>query len=68
MRALFVIAVTAILMTGFGVTLFSFARPTSQRIEDSNKGAGKGVSQTRGAAELPIQKIHDMSIVFSHDD
>jgi hypothetical protein len=68
MRALFVIAVTLILMAGFGVSLFSFARPTAQGIADSGKGTGRGDSQTRGAVELPIQKVHDMSVVFSRDD
>jgi hypothetical protein len=68
MRALFLIAVAAILMAGFGLTLFSFARPITQQIADSGKRTSGDVSQTRGTAELPMQKIHDMSVVFSHDD
>jgi hypothetical protein len=68
MRVLFVIAVVAILMTGFGVTLFSFARPIAQGSADSGKSTGRDVLQTLGTAELPTQKIHDMSVVFSRGD
>jgi hypothetical protein len=65
MRALFVIAVTAILITAFGSTLFSFARPIAPGIADSGEGTGRDVAQPLGAAELPMQTIHDMSVVFS---
>lgn len=65
MRALFVIAVTAILIAGFAATLFPF--PTAHGIVGVKDPTGD-VSQTRETAELPIQKIHDMSVVFSGDD
>ena len=68
MRALFVVAVAAILMAGFGLTLFSFARPITQQIADSGKGTSRDVSQAHGTAQLPIQRVHDMSVVFSQDD
>ena len=66
MRALFVIAVTAILIGGFGATLLSF--PTAQGIAEGIAGPTSDVSQARRTADLPIQKIHDMSVVFSRDD
>ena len=68
MRALYVIAVTAILIAGFKMTVFSFAGPTAREIADGVKSPSGDVSQARGTAELPIQKIHDMSIVFSRED
>jgi hypothetical protein len=68
MRVLFVIAVAAILMAGFGVTLFSFARPIADGIANSGKSRSGDVSQARGPAQLPLQKIHDMSVVFSRGD
>jgi hypothetical protein len=64
MRAHFVIAITAILIAGFVVTLSSFSRPTA----DGVKSPSRDVSQTREPAQLPIQKIHDMSVVFSQSD
>ena len=68
MRALFVTTITIILIAGFGVTLFSFADPTAQGIADGVKSPSRDVSQTPGTAELPIQKIHDMSVVFSRKE
>ncbi len=65
MRAVFVIAVTAILIAGLGVTRFSFAYPTAQAIAGTLKSPSPDVSQARGTAELPIQRIHDMSVVFA---
>ena len=68
MRALVVIAVTAILITAFGLTPFSFARPIAPGIADIREGTGRDVAQPLRAAELPIQKIHDMNVVFSRGD
>jgi hypothetical protein len=64
MRAHSVIVITAILIAGFGVTLSSFSHPTA----DGVKSPSWHVSQTREPAQLPIQKIHDMSVVFSQSD
>jgi hypothetical protein len=64
MRPHSVIATTAILIAGFGVTLFSFSRPTAEGV----KSPSRDISQTREPAQLPIQKIHDMSVVFSQGD
>jgi hypothetical protein len=60
------IAVTAILVARFGATLLSF--PTAPGIAAGIKRPTGDVSQARGTADLPIQKIHDMSVVFSWDD
>jgi hypothetical protein len=68
MRSHFVIAVAAILTAGFGLTLFALARPTGGEIADGVKSPSRNVSQTRGTTKLPIQKIHDMSVVFSQGD
>jgi hypothetical protein len=66
MRALFVIAVIAILIAGFGATLLSF--PPAQGIAESIKNHTSDSSHALRTAEPPIQKIHDMSVVFSGDD
>jgi hypothetical protein len=55
-------------MAGFGVTLFSLSRPTAEGIADGFKSPSRDVSQTRETAQLPIQKIHDMTVVFSQGD
>lgn len=52
MRALFVIAVTAILIGGFGATLLSF--PTAQGIAEGIAGPTSDASQARRTADLPI--------------
>ena len=65
MRAPLVIAVTVILVAGFAATLLPF--PTVHGIVGVKDPIGD-VSQARGTTELPIQKIHDMSVVFSEDD
>lgn len=62
------IAVAAFAMAGFGVTLFSLSRPTAEGIADGFKSPSRDVSQTRETAQLPIQKIHDMTVVFSQGD
>ena len=64
MRSDRVVAVAAILIAGFGVTLFFVARPIAERTADGVTN----VSQTRATAQLPIQKIHDMIVVFSQGD
>jgi hypothetical protein len=68
MRSHHVIAVAAILIAGFGLTLFSFSGPTAQGIAAGIKSSSRDVAQTRGAADLPLQKIYDMSVVFSQGD
>jgi hypothetical protein len=68
MRSHLAIAIAAILIAGFGVTLFSFAPPVAQGNADGIKSPSRDASQTRGTAELPIQKIHDMTFVFSRED
>ena len=68
MRWHFVIAVAAILLAGFGLTLVSFSAPIARGIADVVKSPSRDASQMRGPAELPLQKIHDMSVVFSQDE
>jgi hypothetical protein len=68
MRSHRVIAVAAILFAGFAVTLFSLSHPIAEGIAESDKSPSRDVSRTRGTAQLPIQKIHDMTIVFSQGE
>jgi hypothetical protein len=68
MRSHRVSAVAAILIAGFGVTLFSFSRPIAAGITHGVESPSLDISQPRGADQLPIQKIHDMTVVFSQGD
>jgi hypothetical protein len=68
MRSRRVIAVATILIAGFGVTLFSLSRPTAQGIADIARSSSMNGSQAHGPAQLPVQKMHDMSVVFSQGD
>ena len=69
MRSHRVIAVAAILIAGSGMTLFSYSRPIAEGIaQAASKAPSRDVSQTRGTDQLPIQKIHDMTVVFSQGD
>lgn len=64
MRSHRAIAVAAILIAAFGVTLVSFSRPSAEGIAGGVKSPNRDVSQARGTGALPTQKIHDMTVVF----
>jgi len=68
MRWHFVIAAAAILLAGFGLTLIAFLHPIAEGIAGGVKSFSSDASQTRGTAQLLIQKIHDMTVVFSQGD
>lgn len=68
MRSHRVIAVAAILIAAFGVTLVSFSRPGAKGIAGGTKNPSQNVSQARGTGALPTQKIHDMTVIFSQND
>jgi hypothetical protein len=64
MRARHATAVVALVLVGFAVKLFFFAAPpaeaeTRQSLDISRMHIGK---------DLPVQKLHDMSFVFSHEE
>lgn len=69
MRAYHVIAVVAAILVGLGVKLTFFAAPTAKAVSLPVESTGVDVSQLhRNAENLPAQKIHDMTFVFSGAD
>jgi hypothetical protein len=68
MRSYCAIAVATILIAGLGVTLSSFPPPIAQGIAHPAISPSSDASQASGASRLPIQKMHDMSVVFSRED
>ena len=67
MRAHYAIAVVAVILIGFGAKLFFFA-PTAEADIRVVKGVGLDVLHMHENKNLPVQKIHDMSFVFSDGD
>ena len=69
MRAHHVIAVVAVILVGVGVKLIFFTAPTAEADPLSIKSVGVDVSQLhQNAKNLPVQKLHDMSLVFPAGD
>jgi hypothetical protein len=67
MRAHHAIAVVAVILVVVGVKLISFAAPTAEA--DTVKSVRMDISQMhQNAKNLPVQKFHDMSVVFSDGD
>ena len=65
MRAHHVIAVVAVILVGVGVKLIFFTAPTAEADPLSIKSVGVDVSQLhQNVKNLPVQKLHDMSLVF----
>src|SRR6266436_4265896 len=69
MRAHHVIAVVAVILVGVGMKLIFFTAPTAGADPLSIKSVGVDVSQLHQNVEnLPVQKFHDMSLVFPGGD
>jgi hypothetical protein len=69
MRAHHAIAVVAVILVGVGVKLIFFTAPTAEADPLSLKSVGVDVSQLhQNVKNLPVQKFHDMSFVFSDGD
>jgi hypothetical protein len=69
MRAHHVIAVVAVILVGVGVKLIFFTAPTAVADQLSIKSVRVDVSQLhRNVKNLPVQKFHDMTFVFSEGD
>jgi hypothetical protein len=64
-----VIAVVAAILIGVGVKLMLFTAPTAEADVLSVKSMGVDVAQLhRNAKNLPVQTLHDMSLVFLGGD
>ena len=69
MRAHHVIAIVAVILVGVGAKLIFFPVPTAEADLFSIKSVGMDVSQLHQNAEnLPVQKFHDLSLVFPESD
>jgi hypothetical protein len=68
MRAHHAIAIAAVLLVGFGLKLVFFSAPAGADVA-SVKNVGVDVSQMhRNIKNLPAEKFHDMTFVFSEGD
>lgn len=65
MRSHSVIAIAAVILVGFGVKLAFFSAPNAAANLNSTRSVDVSVAQTKN---LPVQKIHDMTFVFSDGD
>ena len=64
MRARNVSAIVALVLVGFGIRLFFFpAPPAEAEVRNSLH-----ISRMHVSKNLPVQKLHDMSFVYSHED
>ena len=69
MRAHHIVAVVAAILIGVGMKLIFFTAPTAEADSNSIKSVGVDVSELhRNAKNLPVQKFHDMSLVFADAD
>ena len=66
MRIHHAIAVTAAILIGFGVKLFFFPAPIAEADASGVKSSSMNVLQMHSKG-LPVQKVSDMSFVFSDD-
>jgi hypothetical protein len=65
-----IIAAVAVIMVGFGVKLIFFWAPTVEA-KLSMESVSMDISEIHrntNTKNLPVQKIHDMSFVFSEGD
>ena len=68
MRARHAIAVVAVILAGAGANLTFFSTPNAEAGWRSSKNVGLDVSQLhQNVTNLPMQKFHDMSFVFTDD-
>ena len=66
MRLHHAIAVTAAILIGFGAKLFFFPAPIAEADANGVKSSSMNVLQMHSKG-LPVQKVSDMSFVFSDD-
>jgi hypothetical protein len=67
MRAYYAIAVVAIILVAFGVKLFFFSAPTAEA-GLAVRSSSMDISRMHQSANLPMEKIDDMTFVYSDGD
>jgi len=65
MRSHSLIAIAAVILVGVGVKVAFFSAPNAAANLTSTGSVDVSVAQTKN---LPVQKIHDMTFVFSEGD
>ena len=72
MRAHHAIAVVTVILISFGVKMFFFSAPTAEADIHAGPSASMDILQLHidhpNRNNLPVQKMHDMSFVFSDSD
>ena len=68
MRSHHAIAIVAAIALGFGVKLFFFSAPSAAADVRAVRGVSMDVSHMHENQNLPVQKFHDMTFVFSDRD
>jgi hypothetical protein len=69
MRAHHVIAIVAVILVGVGLKLTFFVAPAAEADSLSIKSVSLDISQMhQNTRNLPVQKLHDMSFIFSEGD
>ena len=64
MRRHYAVALVAVILVGFAVKLFFFPAP---RAEAESRNS-LNISRMHIGKDLPVQKLHDMSFVFSDEN
>ena len=64
MRARYATSIIALVLVGFAVKLFFFPAPPAE----AEMRPSLDTSRMHVGKELPVQKLHDMSFVFSRED
>ncbi len=67
MRKNHLAAIVATILLAVAVKVFFFA-PTAKANVGTIKGLGLDVSRMHENRTLPVQAVHDMSFVYSHED
>ena len=67
MRKHHIAAIVVTILVGFAVKVF-FLAPTAEANVHAAKGAGMDVSRMHENRTLPVQAMHDMTFVYSHED
>jgi hypothetical protein len=67
MRARHVIAVVTVILVGFGLKLTFFSGPIAAADVGSVKSVSMNISEMhQNIKNLPVEKLHDMTFVFSN--
>lgn len=72
MRAHHALAVVAVMLIGFGMKLFFFSAPAAEADTQAVSHASMNVLQMHidhpNLKKMPVQKMHDMTFIFSDSD